>query len=67
MPNKPNIPEPPQRRPSAPQLDAREPRLHALKGGAVGVSDSDTAELSANESEREMLDRINRGRFRRIF
>lgn len=61
------IPEPPNRKPSNSLPDPRDQSGNALQGAAVGVADDAPIQISHNESEREVLERATRGRFRRIF
>jgi hypothetical protein len=66
---RPIIPEPPNRQPSdtTNQPEPREPNELAIHGGAVGIQEPGPVTLTHNESEKEMLERAQRGRFRRIF
>lgn len=61
------IPDPPNRKPSNSLPDPRDANMNALKGEAVGIADDTPIQITHNESEREVLERAQRGGFRRIF
>jgi hypothetical protein len=63
----PDIPDPPNRKPSHSAADPRDPNMNALKGEAIGVGEPGPIEITRDENEKEARERATRGRYRRKF